>query len=124
MSKLSEVHDDLTTIHAILLGQRQVAMINAQTGKHGSMAQWEHRMEVIDDLLLEFEAGGIVWPGNVVEVEFSRENGPLGVTVTSPSILGTYCTRCANGNRVEVCGCGGDNVVSLNQWDDLDSYGV
>lgn len=99
MSHMSEVHQDLESIHNILLGQRKVAQdqINKLTESHKtvllSVVQGlESRIECINDLLLEFEAAGVVWPGNVVEL----------------NTAGVYCTRCANGNRAEVCGCGGD----------------
>lgn len=63
---------ELKTIHQILLSQRQVASDNAKSsaGLLTSMA-WGHRVEVINDLLLEIEAAGVVWPDNVVELPTS-----------------------------------------------------
>lgn len=78
MSLMSELHDDLSTIHAILLGQRQVAM--DVVTKHNmadsikdrlpypALLMMRARVQCIDDLLLEFEAAGVVWPDNVVEL--------------------------------------------------------
>lgn len=77
MSAMSELHQDLSTIHAILLGQRRVAQIGAKC--LGALVQpsaqaqieaieYRARVEAINDLLLEFEAAGIVWPDNVEEL--------------------------------------------------------
>lgn len=74
MSRMSEVHDDLASIHAILLGQRKVAQAqkdyyspNADV-QHCEYTEWSARVACIDDLLLEFEAAGVVWPDNVVDI--------------------------------------------------------
>jgi hypothetical protein len=69
MSKLAEVHDDLSTIHAILLGQRQVAQNAMKScGFNRVESAIQHaKIETINDLLLEIEAAGVVWPDNVVD---------------------------------------------------------
>lgn len=67
MSRMSEQHDDLSTIHAILLGQRKVAQDKIKEGGAFSTF-WRTRRDAIDDLLLEIEAAGVVWPDNVVEL--------------------------------------------------------
>lgn len=66
MSRMSELHDDLETIHAILLGQRQQAVLNYQ---NSGESFYQGTIRCIDDLLLEFEAAGIQWPDNVVEID-------------------------------------------------------
>lgn len=71
MSRMSEQHDDLTTVHAILLGQRKVAQDKLNEGGAFSTF-WRTRRDAIDDLLLEFEAAGVVWPDNVVEGDFTK----------------------------------------------------
>jgi len=71
MSRMSEQHQDLSTIHAILLGQRQVAADNLRAARINTpleVSMYMSRIECIDDLLLEFEAAGVVWPDNVVEL--------------------------------------------------------
>lgn len=74
MSRMSELHDDLTHIHQILLGQRKVAADAVdRLVKAGSQNQYTYdllnrKIDVIDDLLLEIEAAGVVWPDNVVEL--------------------------------------------------------
>lgn len=78
MSRMSEQHDDLSTIHAILLGQRQGAQRKVDSmsrqwglaicGKSAMFSLFLERIQTIDDLLLEFEAAGVVWPDNVVEL--------------------------------------------------------
>ena len=70
MSRMSDCAQDLESIHNILLGQRKVASDNAKNA-NGPLAKaaFYQRVEVIDDLLLEFEAAGVVWPGNVVDLE-------------------------------------------------------
>ncbi|QHJ81934.1 MAG: hypothetical protein [Bacteriophage sp.] len=76
MSRMSELHDDLSTIHSILLGQRQVATLKLAEAKAHTpldVQHWTGRIECINDLLLEIEAAGVVWPGNVVET--LRNNG-------------------------------------------------
>lgn len=77
---MSDQHQDLESIHNILLGQRKVAQ-DALTRlvKSGSHNQYTYdllnrKVDVIDDLLLEFEEAGVVWPTNVVELN----------TVTTP----------------------------------------
>ena len=74
MSRMSELHDDLSQIHAILLGQRKVAIkqarafsINADVDP-SPFAKALGMVECIDNLLLEFEAAGVVWPDNIVEL--------------------------------------------------------
>ncbi len=81
MARMSDCAQDLESIHNILLGQRQVATDQLKnTLCHSRSALvLSGRIQCIDDLLLEFEAAGVVWP---------------------------------------------DNVVSLNEWDNLDTYGV
>lgn len=72
MSRMSELHDDLSTIHAILLGQRKAATDRIKVTSYYdtfTMDALEHRIDVIDDLLLEFEAAGVVWPDNVVSLD-------------------------------------------------------
>lgn len=86
MSIMSDIHqeiaegrDQLETIHNILLGQRQVAALALKAQPRVSFHQadmLERKIEVIDDLLLEFEAAGVVWPTNVVELN----------TVTGPTV--------------------------------------
>jgi len=103
MSRMSEVHQDLESIHNILLGQRQVA-INAlrrfNALKEGpSINDLRTKIQVIDDLLLEFEFAGVVWPGNVVSLEehITRHVGPPKDTVTRPPVtyfLNEYCGKC------------------------------
>lgn len=73
MSRMSELHDDLSTIHAILLGQRGVAQDaiimledSHKTVLMSCVESLKTRVACIDDLLLEFEAAGVVWPDNVV----------------------------------------------------------
>jgi hypothetical protein len=66
---MSDAHQDLESIHNILLGQRQVATIalkEAQANTPLEVPSYTARIECIDDLLLEFEAAGVVWPTNVV----------------------------------------------------------
>lgn len=65
MGRMSDVHQDLESIHQILLGQRKVL---ATTKVPGFWANRElaARIETIDNMLLEFEAAGIQWPDNVV----------------------------------------------------------
>jgi hypothetical protein len=83
MSRMSELHDDLSTIHTILLGQRQVStdVFNSIDPKKEPFGRnlWASRIECINDLLLEIEAAGVVWPGNVVQLnvepETLRNNG-------------------------------------------------
>jgi hypothetical protein len=75
MSRISEQHDDLSTIHAILLGQRKVIVKqreNAYMNGAMNLSDYNTRIEVIDNLLLEFEAAGVVWPDNVVEGDFTK----------------------------------------------------
>lgn len=67
MSRMSELHDDLAQIHVILLGQRKVAADRMKSFGYGTFADI-NTVEVIDDLLLEFEAAGVVWPDNIVEL--------------------------------------------------------
>lgn len=76
MSRMSQLHDDLSTIHAILLGQRKGAQrkIDAMIKSWGMpiceksamFSIFLERAQCIDDLLLELEAAGVVWPDNVV----------------------------------------------------------
>lgn len=75
MSRMSEAHQDLETIHNILLGQRKVASdalikLANNGGTQYDSDRLNHKLDVIDDLLLEFEAAGVVWPGNVVEANW------------------------------------------------------
>jgi len=74
MSRMSELHDDLSIIHTILLGQRKVAQIGldratARNDHENVLTIWQVRIECINGLLLEFEAAGVVWPGNVVSLD-------------------------------------------------------
>lgn len=70
MSRMSDCAQDLESIHNILLGQRQVAVNNmAHSNGVGEYNHWQARVVCINDLLLEFEAAGVVWPGNVVSLE-------------------------------------------------------
>lgn len=100
MSRMSEMYDDLTSIHQILLGARKLAVhgkdmtsMNADVNPtdHGI---WTGRLAAIEDLILEFEAAGVEWPDNVVDGPWaasldysgqnvSQGNGPLGRTVTT-----------------------------------------
>lgn len=71
MSVMSEVHQDLETIHNILLGQRKILRdqhkkIMEQSGLFKDELRF--KVDCINDLLLEFEAAGIEWPSNVVEL--------------------------------------------------------
>lgn len=67
MSRMSEVHDDLTTIRSIMLGQRKVAHDSIPHGEDiTEKCYLQGRVDAINDLLLEFEAAGIQWPDNVV----------------------------------------------------------
>lgn len=97
MSRMSEVHQDLESIHQILLGQRKVAQDLADKHEHWNdveCCRWKEqvaRVQCIDDLLLEFEAAGVVWPDNVVELN----------TVTPP------CGFCKAPSG-KCCDCGGD----------------
>ena len=91
MSRMSELHDDLTSIHQILLGQRKVAQDGADKTRMNSdvepaiHAMWTGRIECINDLLLEFEAAGVVWPDNVVSLD----------TMTTPHTRGLCeCKAC------------------------------
>ena len=71
MSHMSDFAQDLESIHNILLGQRQVAADNLRAARLNTpleVSMYMSRIECIDDLLLEFEAAGVVWPGNVVEL--------------------------------------------------------
>lgn len=75
MSHMSELHDDLGTIHRILLGQRLLLTKQregAYMGGHNDLYHWDSKIEVIDNLLLEIEAAGIKWPTNVVEGDFTK----------------------------------------------------
>ena len=97
MSRMSELHADLGEIHAILLSQRKVAQDTYERSKGDAFMRnrWITRIECIDDLLLEFEAAGVVWPSvttdgrkptNVVELnapckcggDIHPEHGPWG----------------------------------------------
>lgn len=81
---MSDAHQDLESIHNILLGQRKVITIqrnNAYMNGSMELGVYDARIQVIDDLLLEFEAAGVVWPGNVVELN----------TVTTPCACGPNC---------------------------------
>lgn len=78
MSRMSEQHDDLSTIHAILLGQRKVAIEESfKAERAGKLTK--HVQELIDrantitDLLLEIEAAGVVWPDNVVSLDLQPQ---------------------------------------------------
>lgn len=67
---MSDVHQDLGSIHNILLGQRQVLHNQRQSaymGGSNDFAVVDAKIETIDNLLLEFEAAGVVFPSNVVE---------------------------------------------------------
>ena len=68
MSRMAEIHADLGTIHAILLGQRKVAQTNGDNAESGGEDHWYSRVDCINDLLLELEAAGVVWPDNVVDI--------------------------------------------------------
>ena len=71
MSRMSEVHNDLASIHAILLGQRKVATNhkkNLYMGGSNDFIEVNARINCINNLLLEFEAAGVVWPDNVVSI--------------------------------------------------------
>jgi len=69
MSRMSEQHQDLSTIHAILLGQRKVAQDHADRAWTEAIKNlWLEHVETFDNLLLEIEAAGVVWPDNVVEL--------------------------------------------------------
>lgn len=77
MSRMSEAHQDLESIHNILLGQRQVAANTlarvAITGTSGEIIkELSDRVQTINNLLLEIEAAGVVWPDNVVEADFGK----------------------------------------------------
>lgn len=76
MSRMSELHDDLTSIHQILLGQRKVAQDQVDSYDTGGESEASIRVSCINDLLLEFEAAGVVWPDNVVSLD----------TVTAPNV--------------------------------------
>lgn len=73
MSRMSEQHDDLSTIHAILLGQRKVAKDAFDQAINNGAVQgakvYAYRIGCIDNLLLEIEVAGVVWPGNVVSLD-------------------------------------------------------
>ena len=94
MSRMSELHADLGTIHSILLGQRKLAQdqinLYRKTNNYSLCGDCLVRVETINDLLLEFEAAGVVWPDNVVSLN----------TVTPPS----------------KCGCGGDIHPEHGPW--------
>ena len=70
MSRMSEVHQDLEAIHQILLGQRKVAALNTSksTSSPDAYTYWNSKVGCINDLLLEIEAAGVVWPDNVVDI--------------------------------------------------------
>lgn len=83
MSRMSELHDALGTIHTLMLGARKLAVhgvdmtsMNADVNPVDH-AIWTGRLAAIEDLILEFEAAGVEWPDNVVD-------GPWG-TVTRPT---------------------------------------
>lgn len=69
MSRMSELHADLGTIHQILLGQRKVAStLFKRTGGAVTEVECQARLDCIDELLLEMEAAGVVWPDNIVSI--------------------------------------------------------
>jgi hypothetical protein len=88
MSRMSERYDDLLTIQRILLGQRKVQQDLIKSCGYGTMSG-NARIECINDLLLEFEAAGIVWPGNVVSLEehITKHVGP-------PKVVEGDFTKC------------------------------
>lgn len=68
MSVMSEVHDSLCQVHAVLLGQRAIAnLAHSQQADPTSQLSLMLvvRIDTINDLLLELEAAGIVWPDNI-----------------------------------------------------------
>lgn len=87
MARMSDCAQDLESIHNILLGQRQVAQNALKSASWGMYDRLSCRIECINDLLLEFEAAGVVWPGNVVSLEehITACVGPAKNTVTAPS---------------------------------------
>lgn len=93
MSRMSEVHQDLESIHQILLGQRKIATLSARAAAINadvdlaSFAKYLGQVECIDNLLLEFEAAGVVWPDNVVQLEVNTH---------------------LDNTWVKKCGCNGD----------------
>lgn len=74
MSVMSEAHQDLESIHNILLGQRKVQDAIVWDVKMDELQRCLAAAKVtcINDLLLEFEAAGIVFPTNVVEGDFTK----------------------------------------------------
>ena len=70
MSRMSEVHQDLVSIHQILLGHRKVAQkLWDKTHVNSTNKMWlGGKIVCIDDLLLEIEAAGVNWPDNVVDI--------------------------------------------------------
>jgi hypothetical protein len=67
MSVMSEVHSDLCQVHTILLQQRAIANLALNKQAKGSelALMLSVRIDCLNDLLLEFEAAGIVWSDNV-----------------------------------------------------------
>lgn len=96
MARMSDCAQDLESIHNILLGQRKVAQDQFNKLHHSQQPrqsiEWGARIQCIDDLLLEFEAAGVVWPGNVVSLEehITRHVGPSKDTVTGPDYTGCW----------------------------------
>jgi hypothetical protein len=73
MGRMGDAHQDLMSIHQILLGQRKVAYDTALDLKiRGCKVEaigYDIKVGTINDLLLEFEAAGVVWPDNVVSID-------------------------------------------------------
>ena len=116
MSIMSELHQEasdneryLESIHNILLGQRKVAQGRIDSlSRMGSRnpenyRDFNTRIACISDLLLEFEAAGVVWPDNVVTLD----------TVTSPLASGWGKTKRSVPNK---CNCGGDIHPEHGPW--------
>lgn len=81
---------ELKTIHQILLGQRKVAqnlMTNLISGE--SKLYQAGKVVAIDNLLLEIEAAGVVWPDNVVSLEGYVDNDLC--TCQHPMACGRDC---------------------------------
>lgn len=104
MSRMSELHADLVAIHQILLGQRKVASDNLRVARLNTpleVSMYMSRIECIDDLLLEFEAAGVVWPS--VTTDGRKPDNVVSI----------------NGREDEAtlpCKCGGDLHPEHGPW--------
>lgn len=66
MGRMSDLHDDLTSIYTLIMDHRANAIqcIRTAVSLEDTLEanKWRLKVEALDDLLIEIEAQGIQWP--------------------------------------------------------------